>query len=90
MSKIIVPINIFNILLALPYFSPEESLCTNPIDVPAIIARIPCPIEYSSNNSIPQKILPFPATIASRAISTGVEQGEENIPAKIPVMKAPK
>jgi hypothetical protein len=31
----------------------------------------------------------FPATIASRAISTGVEQGEEKIPPSIPAINAP-
>ena len=64
MSNIRAPITIFSIVLALPYFSLEESFCTKPIDVPATIAR--------------------------RAISTGVEQGEEKTPPRIPAMKAPK
>ena len=89
MSNIRAPITIFNTVLALPYLSLEESFCTKPIDVPATTARIPCPIEYRSNSSMPQRILPFPATMASNAISTGVEQGEEKIPPRIPAMKAP-
>jgi hypothetical protein len=80
---------IFKTVLALPYLSLEESFCTKTIDVPATIARIPCPIEYSNNSSISQRMLPFPATMASRAMSTGVEHGEEKMPPRIPAMKAP-
>lgn len=89
MSKIRAPITIFSTVLALPYFSLEESFCTKPIDVPATIARIPCPIEYSSNNIIPQRMLPLLATMASSAIRTGVEHGEEKMPPRIPAMNAP-
>ena len=39
---------------------------------------------------MPYSRLPSPATIASDAIKTGVEQGEEKIPPRIPARKAPK
>ncbi len=75
--------------LALPYFSLCESFCTNPTDVPAITAKIPCPAEYKSNNRIPHKMLPLLATMASKAIKTGVEQGDEKIPPRNPAINAP-
>lgn len=89
MIKISEPIIAFNTVLALPYFLLEDNFCTNPTDVPATMASMPCPIEYNSNNNIPQRILPFPATMASNAISTGVEQGDEKMPPSIPAMNAP-
>lgn len=80
---------IFSTVLALPYLPLAESFCTNPMDVPATTARMPCPMEYSSNNSIPQRMLPLPATMAKSATSTGVAHGDENIPPRIPATNAP-
>ena len=89
MNKITVPITTLSATLNLPYFSLLDSFCTKPMDVPATTASIPCPTEYINSNSIPQTIFPFPATIASRAINTGVEQGDEKIPPNIPATNAP-
>lgn len=47
------------------------------------------PIEYRSIKRIPQNRLPSPATMASKAISTGVEHGEEKTPPRTPARKAP-
>lgn len=38
---------------------------------------------------MPHKRFPLPATIASNAINTGVEQGDEKIPPRTPAIKAP-
>ena len=55
----------FSILLAIPYFSLDDSLCTKPTDVPAINTRRLCPKEYSNKSNIPHNRLPSLETTAS-------------------------
>ena len=45
--------------------------------------------EYKNISKIPQNRFPFPATIASKAINTGVEHGDEKTPPNIPATNAP-
>ena len=85
-----MPIKILSILLALPYFSLDDSLCTKPTDVPAISTKKLCPKEYNSKSNIPHSKLPSFATIASNTTKTGVAQGDEKNPPKTPARNAPE
>ena len=89
MSRIAVPMTIFIADAALLYFSLLLIFWTKPMDVPATITSALCPMEYSSISRIPQSRFSSPAMIASRAIKTGVEQGEEKMPPRIPAINAP-
>ena len=55
-----------------------------PTDVPAITVKMLFPNEYNNNKNIPRNIFAVLATKASSTTKTGVEQGEEKIPSKIP------
>lgn len=46
-------------------------------------------MEYKRSNRIPQITLPLFATVASNTTSTGVAQGEENMPPSTPAISAP-
>ena len=89
MSNIPAPIGIFRTVETVLYFSLALIFWTNPTDVPATITKVLCPREYINISRMPQNRFPFPATIASRAINTGVEQGEEKTPPRTPAIKAP-
>ena len=80
---------IFKIVAALLYFSLPLIFWTNPTEVPETMTSALCPMEYSSISRIPQSRFSSPAMIASRAIKTGVEQGEEKMPPRIPAINAP-
>lgn len=84
-----IPITVFNIRLNFPYFSLADTFCTNPTEVPATITSVLCPIEYIRSSNAPQSKLPSFATVASSTTSTGVAQGDEKKPPRIPASSAP-